>query len=198
MADLTISRNHLQSVMLAAATDANRYNLCGVYFDTDGGKLRLVATNGHILATILTDTEVPEGFTPFRLDGDDGSLSRLDKASRGKDGETIELHRIDSGHYSATVNGMGLELGTEEGGTCFPNWRQVVPGDTAPVDGPIGFDAAYLGRIAAIVAKFYGRTKNHNAPSQWTFAGNLAPAICRATDDNADAELMAVIVSMRL
>ena len=126
----------LRSVSYAQSTDENRYILNSVYFNFDGGKLTLVATDGRRLALISKD--VPMG------EGDEGSIilpaktvSELEKLLGQGKSVKISFNERQAA-FDITVGEESEEKGLNgsiylvskivEG--SYPNYKQVIPKET--------------------------------------------------------------------
>ena len=115
----------IERTMYAASVDETRYNLNGVYLEVlDGGKIRLVATDGHRLA-----------ITERALGGDASSLasgviiprkglSELKRLVDEDDADEVEL-AFEGNNGLARRGGVSLVMRLIEGE--FPNYQQVVP-----------------------------------------------------------------------
>ncbi len=118
-------RNGLKKTVYAISTDETRYVLNGIYTSFREGKLTLVATDGRRLAMIENDLEFPASqeidvIVPtkavqelLRLLSDSGEV--LVKLS----GSQISFSIGDSFLVSKLIEGN------------YPNYRQVIPGDSA-------------------------------------------------------------------
>lgn len=113
---MIVSRKYKDLAKKVSSKDATRYNLQSVWADKDAGAL--IATNGHILASVEADDIErsalihPDAYNRAHklCDRSDGhaSINLADEGSRTKDGETIP--------YQAGQ---------------FPNWRQIEYADTS-------------------------------------------------------------------
>ncbi len=126
----------LRSVSYAQSNDENRYILNSVYFNFDGGKLTLVATDGRRLALIARDIPMQ--------DGDEGSIilpaktvAELEKLLA--QGKTVKISfnerqvafDIGMGEDSegrGLVGSIYLVSKIVEG--SYPNYKQVIPKET--------------------------------------------------------------------
>lgn len=126
----------LRSVSYAQSSDENRYILNSVFFNFDGGKLTLVATDGRRLALISRDITMQEG--------DEGSIilpaktvSELEKLlTQGKSvkisfNERQVAFDIAIGpdcEEKGLVGSIYLVSKIVEG--SYPNYKQVIPKET--------------------------------------------------------------------
>ncbi len=123
----------LRSVSYAQSTDENRYILNSVYFNFEGAKLTLVATDGRRLALISREVKMPEG--------DEGSIilpaktvTELEKLLAQGNSVKISFNErqvafdITVGEESESkglVSSIYLVSKIVEG--SYPNYKQVIP-----------------------------------------------------------------------
>jgi DNA polymerase-3 subunit beta len=117
----------IDRTMYAASTDETRYNLNGVYVERiqPGGKLRMVATDGHRLSYV--DRPLGEGFAALDERGviiPRKGLAELKKLVDEEDADEVELG-FEGNSGLARKQGLTLTLRLIEGE--FPNYRQVIP-----------------------------------------------------------------------
>lgn len=126
----------LRSVSYAQSTDENRYILNSVYFNFDGGKLTLVATDGRRLALISRDVAMQ--------DGDEGSIilpaktvSELEKLlAQGKNVKisfnerqaAFDIAVGEDSEEKGLIGSIYLVSKIVEG--SYPNYKQVIPKET--------------------------------------------------------------------
>lgn len=114
----------------AISTEETRYYLNGIFLDTEDGRLRTVATDGHRLAAYQTDTDwpIPPAILPTR--------AVMQLASRLRPGGngvvTVEglVGQDKSGNPDrprVTFRGDGWTLRTKTIDGTYPAWRRVVP-----------------------------------------------------------------------
>jgi DNA polymerase-3 subunit beta len=112
--------------MYATSLDETRYNLNGVYFEVlpDGGKIRMVATDGHRLSFVdrTVGPEV-EGLASGVIIPRKG-LAELKRLVDEEDADEIEL-AFEGSNGLARKGDVMLVMRLIEGE--FPNYRQVVP-----------------------------------------------------------------------
>jgi DNA polymerase-3 subunit beta len=116
----------IERTMYATSIDETRYNLNGVYFEVlpDGGKIRMVATDGHRLAFVDRNVgpEV-EGLASGVIVPRKG-LAELKRLVDEEDADEIEL-AFEGSNGLARKGDVLLVMRLIEGE--FPNYRQVVP-----------------------------------------------------------------------
>jgi DNA polymerase-3 subunit beta len=116
----------IERTMYATSMDETRYNLNGVYFEVlpDGGKIRMVATDGHRLAFVDRNVgpEV-EGLASGVIVPRKG-LAELKRLVDEEDADEIEL-AFEGSNGLARKGDVLLVMRLIEGE--FPNYRQVVP-----------------------------------------------------------------------
>ncbi len=126
----------LRSVSYAQSNDENRYILNSVYFNFDGGKLTLVATDGRRLALISRDVPMS--------DGDEGSIilpaktvAELEKLlAQGKSVRisfnerqvAFDIAIADESESKGLTGSIYLVSKIVEG--SYPNYKQVIPKET--------------------------------------------------------------------
>ena len=170
----------------AASTDETRYNMRGVYVetDTDTGAVTMTATDGHWLATV----ELPRA--TVTTEGPDGPLAWT----------------VPNGLYDAKDASAQIELGLNPvaidiGEMGYPNWRQVVPllGDKGERARVWCLNAEYVAEamdVLARIAKVFGTTKagvpvKFRAPKD-----EISPAMMELK--TADFYVRVVIMPMRV
>ena len=118
----------IERTAFAVSTDETRYNLNGVFFEPQGGKLRLVATDGHRLA--LAEADVPGDFKLKKgVILPKKGLFELKKllaeaVEGGEEKPAAELGFVES---SAVVRRAGVTLVMRLIEGTFPDYRQVIP-----------------------------------------------------------------------
>jgi DNA polymerase-3 subunit beta len=116
----------IERTMYATSVDETRYNLNGVYLEIlpEGGKLRMVATDGHRLSY------VDRGVGPEVENLASGviiprkGLAELKRLVDEEDADEVEL-AFEGANGLARRGGVTLVMRLIEGE--FPNYRQVVP-----------------------------------------------------------------------
>ncbi len=116
----------IERTVYSASADETRYNLNGVYFELldDSGRIRMVATDGHRLASVdrqLSDdsTGLESGVIIPRK-----ALSELKKLVDEEDADVIDL-AFEGNSGLARKGGVTLAMRLIEGE--FPNYSQVLP-----------------------------------------------------------------------
>jgi len=114
-------RAAIEPVKHAISTEDTRYYLNGVFVDTAGGELIVVATDGHRLATNKTGVKIEEvvGFPDNSLIIPAGALKTLAKLGAWRE---VVLYSL-----TAVFKGAGWELTTKLIDGTFPAWRNVMP-----------------------------------------------------------------------
>jgi DNA polymerase-3 subunit beta len=117
-------RDGLKKTAYAISTDETRYVLNGIYTSFRDGKMTLVATDGRRLAMVENDLEFPASheidvIVPTKAVQE---LQRL----LGDEGET--LVRLSENQISFEIGDHLLITKLIEGN--YPNYRQVIPGDS--------------------------------------------------------------------
>ncbi len=127
----------LRSVAYAQSTDENRYILNGVYFHFNAGKLSLVATDGRRLAFVSqVITAAPEESSgvilPAKTVGELGRVlnqgNMLRMTFNGRQVAFI-IQLEEEGSKSGLIDDITLISKVVEG--QFPNYKQVIPSETA-------------------------------------------------------------------
>jgi DNA polymerase-3 subunit beta len=116
----------IERTMYATSLDETRYNLNGVYFEVlpDGGKIRMVATDGHRLAFVDRNVGPDvEGLASGVIVPRKG-LAELKRLVDEEDADEIEL-AFEGSNGLARKGDVLLVMRLIEGE--FPNYRQVVP-----------------------------------------------------------------------
>jgi len=117
-----------RKTIFAVSTDETRYVLNGVFFQVEGGKLRMVATDGHRLAFIQKKLEGKSDekcsvIIPTK------TLNELSKAisdvGKGKEDEVIVEIMATDNQIKFVVEGVEIISRLIEG--QFPNYEQVIP-----------------------------------------------------------------------
>ena len=115
----------LEKTAFAVSNDETRYNINGVFAESNNGNIRLVATDGHRLAMI---DRAAEGFDlsesviiPKK------GISELKKVLENNDGE-VKVS-IDSGFF--TIESLGVILGVRLVDGQFPDYKQVIPKESS-------------------------------------------------------------------
>jgi DNA polymerase-3 subunit beta len=118
----------IERTTFAVSSDETRYNLNGVFFETQGGKVRLVATDGHRLS--LAEAESPGDFKLKKgvIIPRKGllELKKLlaEAVEGGEEKPSAELGFVES---SAIVRRAGVTLVMRLIEGMFPDYHQVIP-----------------------------------------------------------------------
>ena len=117
-----------RKTIFAVSTDETRYVLNGVFFQVEGGKLRMVATDGHRLAFIQKKLEGKNDdkasvIIPTK------TLNELSKVisdlGKGKEDELIVEIYVTDNQIKFVIEGVEIVSRLIEG--QFPNYEQVIP-----------------------------------------------------------------------
>lgn len=116
----------IERTMYATSMDETRYNLNGVYFEVlpDGGKIRMVATDGHRLAFVDRNVGPEVEALASGVIVPRKGLAELKRLVDEEDADEIEL-AFEGSNGLARKGDVLLVMRLIEGE--FPNYRQVVP-----------------------------------------------------------------------
>lgn len=136
----------IDRTVFASSTDETRHNLNGVFFEKEGDKIRMVATDGHRLAL---------------MEGDGGGGLDMGRGVILPRKGVLELKRLlDEGDGESRSAGIGFTNSTaifKKGDTIlitrlidgeFPDYRQVIPKDNERV--VIIDKAVFLGALRRV------------------------------------------------
>jgi DNA polymerase III subunit beta len=121
----------IRKTIFAVSTDETRYVLNGVYFQVEGGKMKMVATDGHRLAFIQKKIEGKSDekcsvIIPTK------TLNELSKVitdvGKGKEDEVLVDIMATETQVKFSVGGVEIVSRLIEG--QFPNYEQVIPKDS--------------------------------------------------------------------
>ena len=174
----------MRAIGRAASTDETRYNLCGVYVETDAdtGAVTMTATNGHWLATV--------------------ELPRATVTTEGTDGPVAWT--VPNGLYDAKDASARIELGVDpvalDAGR-YPDWRKIVPSLVDDGDRAKSWilNAEYVADamdVMARIAKVFGAAKGGIPVVFRAPMGSIAPATVERK--TADFHARVVIMPMRV
>ncbi|MGX9694566.1 DNA polymerase III subunit beta family protein [Achromobacter anxifer] len=154
-ATIQIDHTALKAACRIMAKNDIRYYLNGVYVEATKDQTLVVATDGHrlILIRTQTDNEV-EDAESLIIAGDvakrivDGSMRSI---------RQISMTRTEAGKWQIPLFKWGVELsfGTVEG--LFPDWRKVVPKRTTGE--PANFNPQYLADFQAAALDYFGGSR---------------------------------------
>jgi DNA polymerase-3 subunit beta len=113
-------RTMIEKVLFAITTDDPRYSLNGALLQVEGGRLTLVATDGHRLA--LVSRPAPKGARDLKVIVPRKTLSELQKLSEGQ--EKVRLGQKANQMFFEAGYRL-LQSNTLEG--KFPNYEKVLP-----------------------------------------------------------------------
>lgn len=170
-------------VALAASKDKTRENVNGLHFCHNGGFLRLVATDGHMMAMMDTSESVQEEFEPFTVCAEGVELLR--SWLKGRNPSPVTFEDVSTLNESVTAsNGVQtatLALVPAE----YPNYAQVVPasGRVCELTEPIGLSLEVIEKtIKVLKACELDKGKGYApcTPISWAFGNGLEPAVLTA------------------
>ncbi len=126
--DATSLLGLIERTAFAVSSDETRYNLNGVFFEPQGGKLRLVATDGHRLSMAEADSpgdfKLKKGVILPRKGLFELKKLLAEAVEGGSDKPTAELGFVES---SAIVRRAGVTLVMRLIEGMFPDYKQVIP-----------------------------------------------------------------------
>ena len=118
----------IRKTIFAVSTDETRYVLNGVFFQVEGGKLRMVATDGHRLAFIQKKLE-GKADEKCNVIIPTKTLNELSKVisdiGKGKEDEVIVEIVATDNQIKFVAGGVEIISRLIEG--QFPNYEQVIP-----------------------------------------------------------------------
>jgi DNA polymerase-3 subunit beta len=145
----------IRKTIFAVSTDETRYVLNGVYFQVEGGKLRMVATDGHRLAFIEKKLEGKNEdkasvIIPTK------TLNELTKIisdlGKGKEEEIIVEVIATDNQIKFVIEGVEIISRLIEG--QFPNYEQVIPKESdKKIEASIALLAAATRRVAILTSE---------------------------------------------
>ena len=163
--------NKLHAVALAAATEATRYYLKGVYIEPHPRKtgVILTTTNGHVLISAYHDTGFGEPFAPVIIPSD--------LIKRVKDVRKISELTMTITPAEVSILYAGATYAAPPVDGTFPDWRRVVP---RSCDGtPSQYDSKYL----ALMTKAKSVLLDTNAPALVSYNGGSPALVDLGTDE---------------
>jgi DNA polymerase III subunit beta len=115
----------LKGVRHAISSDYSRENLCGLHVGLGGGEIRLVATDGHRLATDAVSYDGPVGRLFLPNTTETARHSFVDMLRKFVDGsERFELRSAGSKLFAAVGDDW---IATSVGRATMPPYEQVIP-----------------------------------------------------------------------
>jgi DNA polymerase-3 subunit beta len=145
----------IRKTIFAVSTDETRYVLNGVYFQVDGGKLRMVATDGHRLAFIQKKLEGKNDdktsvIIPTK------TLNELSKVisdlGKGKEDELIVECYVTDNQIKFVIEGVEIVSRLIEG--QFPNYEQVIPKESdKKIEASVSELASATRRVAILTSE---------------------------------------------
>ena len=199
---------HLQAAALFAAKKDIRYYLQGVLCERRAGVVRLVGTDGSILAVLTSDldkgNDVPDAAYIIPLD----DVTRLIKAMP-KSLWSIDLTptKDDAGYISSpSLHALGSPVLFKPVDGTFPDWRRVIPrGETVPCAAQFNTDLlAPFTKAARLLGSKVSNPYVHHAgeggalvtlPTE-DFVGVVMPLRERSMSDARDTRAAAVRMAL--
>ncbi|HET6922645.1 MAG TPA: DNA polymerase III subunit beta [Anaeromyxobacteraceae bacterium] len=124
----TVMLGLIERTAFAVSSDETRYNLNGVFFETQGGKLRLVATDGHRLSLAEADSpgdfKLKKGVIIPRKGLIELKKLLAEAVEGGEEKPSADLGFVES---SAIVCRAGVTLVMRLIEGMFPDYHQVIP-----------------------------------------------------------------------
>ena len=118
----------IERTIFAVSSDETRYNLNGVFFETQGGKVRLVATDGHRLSLAEADSpgdfKLKKGVIIPRKGLLELKKLLAEAVEGGEEKPSAEIGFVES---SAIVRRAGVTLVMRLIEGMFPDYHQVIP-----------------------------------------------------------------------
>ncbi len=171
----TLLQEMIRKTLFAVSTDETRYVLNGVFFQLEGGKARMVATDGHRLAFIQkklegkTDDKVSMIIPTKALN----EVTKLvAEASKGKENEdvTVEIMATEN-QVKFVINGVEVVSRLIEG--QFPNYEQVIPKEAGKkIDITTSELAAATRRVSILASEKSNSIKYKFAPGKTIISAN--------------------------
>jgi DNA polymerase-3 subunit beta len=145
----------VRKTIFAVSTDDGRYVLNGVLFNVEGGRLKMVSTDGHRLAYIQKKLE-GKGEEKCSVIIPTKALNEVSKivsdASKGKEDETLVEVTATENQIKFVVSGVEIVSRLIEG--QFPNYEQVVPKDSdKKVEADVASLAAATRRVSILASE---------------------------------------------
>lgn len=163
MKSIDLDYQQLKAVSLAAARDDICYYLNGVLIDILPRAVRLVATNGHLLACCHNELAAEEDLAPAQIIIPGEVLKGLAPASKAQ--VMIALRYDDPAEPCTLVGVKGGDRTFTPVDGKFPDYLRVLPNGALDAAGKdLTFDPDYLAtfqRMADILAGTKSRTRSH-------------------------------------
>lgn len=172
---MELTKHQINAALSATSKDETRYNLTFVRVEAD----RLVATDGHRLA-IVPASKADDDREPYYLHHK--GLKEIVKRMGARDTACVTVEhderlglrvaRFDVGAGTIGTVPMNVSPDFTEVGE-YPNYMQVLPGDSAPFL-EVGFNADYLRELAAAIDKANPNRSDRATCVRLQFRGNTA------------------------
>lgn len=145
----------VRKTLFAVSTDETRYVLNGVLFSAEGGKIRMVSTDGHRLAFIQKKLE-GKGEERSSVIIPTKTLNEVSKivsdASKTKEDETVVEITSTENQIKFVVAGVEVVSRLIEG--QFPNYDQVIPKESdKKVEASVAALAAATRRVSILASE---------------------------------------------
>lgn len=176
---MNLTKSHL-AVRHAANSDALGNRTDAVFFDIEKGKLRIVATDGHLLA--ILDTEAPAPAAPFLLSIDEANTLHTALAANG-------MLNVNEENAAIALGGF-----TYLGKPKFVDYRKVIRVPSSRLTEPIGFNYKLVKRAMRIIAESHPMETRDCI--KWTFDGHEKGV--HLTASVAPGELTIILMPMIL
>ena len=198
----------LRAVALFQCKDETRFHLSGVYFETSGRELRLVATDGHtlVMAQPLATARGSDAGVILAA-ADVAALIKAIKPLKWCESHELVLALRTGVHVSGIARADEPPLTWEARGvdSKFPPWRAVVPERVARPDRDtmlelprlLGLDPRYLARAGEACVRFEEDPDHMRTLELAASADRYGPARFDYADPDT-GDLCIVIMPMRL
>src|ERR1700677_641305 len=145
----------IRKTIFAVSTDETRYVLNGVFFQVDGGKLRMVATDGHRLAFIEKKLE-NKSENKSSVIIPTKALNELTKVisdlEKGKEEDLVVEVIATDNQIKFVVEGVEIISRLIEG--QFPNYEQVIPKESdKKIEASVSSLSAATRRVAILTSE---------------------------------------------
>lgn len=193
---LTVSLSTLRAARTHSADKDVRYYLCGVYLDTQRGKV--VATDGHRMLVAHARGVMCKAGAAVIVPND-----LLDAALKQFGGEYARGKSLGACDVSITIDGAQLSIATPTGHVTgrpldgqFPDWRRVVPnGEDGVLDGaPAVLNSDYVTDACAAfsIARNISKAKAGIHAVRVLQRGEFPSIVC-----DTDPDMVVIIMPLR-
>jgi DNA polymerase III subunit beta len=165
----------IRKTLFAVSTDETRYVLNGVFFQLEGGKCRMVSTDGHRLAYIQKkmegkNEEKSSMIIPTKALNEVSKI--LSEVGKGKENDdlTVEITSTEN-QVKFVVSGVEIISRLIEG--QFPNYEQVIPKETGrKIEISTGDFAAATRRVSILASEKSNSIKYKFSKGKTTISAN--------------------------